>query len=216
MLFLAVFMNAVASTVVDRLTRDRVPRVVAILLIYLALLALLAERVGLIAPLLTDAPTAAGDVGRRVRDVGGLLMTGLLILVFALFLAVDTRFAARVVARFYPQPTPEARCATPPGPSTRGGPMYVRVVTGRLRPETLDRSLAILAGEVRPHISARAGFQGWELLVARASGRFHAITRWSSLVEAEGASRDGFGDRAGLLDGLLDGGLDQAVFEVLA
>ena len=45
--------------------------------------------------------------------------------------------------------------------------------------------------------------------------KFHAITRWSSLVEAEGASRDGFGDRAGMLAGMLDGGLDQAVFEVL-
>ncbi len=98
----------------------------------------------------------------------------------------------------------------------RRPPMYARVVTGHLRPESLDRGLAVLEGEVRPHVSARAGFRGWELLVARASGRFHAITRWSSLVEAEAASRDGFGDRAGLLAGLLDGELDQAVFAVLA
>jgi predicted PurR-regulated permease PerM len=56
----------------------------------------------LVAPLLTYAQTAAGDVGRGVRDVGSTLVTGLLILVFAFFLAVDERFAQRVVARFFP------------------------------------------------------------------------------------------------------------------
>jgi len=56
----------------------------------------------LIAPLLAYAQTAAGDVGRGVRDVGSTLVTGLLIFVFAFFLAVDERFARRVVARFLP------------------------------------------------------------------------------------------------------------------
>ncbi len=56
----------------------------------------------LLAPLTAYAQTAAGDVGRGVRDVGALLVTGLLILVFAFFLAVDARFAQRVVARFCP------------------------------------------------------------------------------------------------------------------
>jgi len=56
----------------------------------------------LVAPLTAYAQTAAGDVGRGVRDVGALLVTGLLILVFAFFLAVDERFAQRVVARFFP------------------------------------------------------------------------------------------------------------------
>ena len=56
----------------------------------------------LVAPLMAYAQTAAGDVGRGVRDVGALLVTGLLILVFAFFLAVDERFAQRVVARFCP------------------------------------------------------------------------------------------------------------------
>jgi predicted PurR-regulated permease PerM len=56
----------------------------------------------LVAPLLAYAQAAAGDVGRGVRDVGGLLVTGLLILVFAFFLAVDAHFAQRVVARFCP------------------------------------------------------------------------------------------------------------------
>jgi len=65
----------------------------------LTFLTLLATRVGLTAPLLADALTVAGDVG---RGVGGRLVTGLLPLVFALFLAVETRFAARMVARFCP------------------------------------------------------------------------------------------------------------------
>jgi hypothetical protein len=32
-------------------------------------------------------------------------------------------------------------------------------------------------------------------------------------VEAEGAARDGFADRAGMLAGLLEGGPTQAIFE---
>ena len=144
-LFLAVLVAAAASTVANRLARHRVPRAVAILLTYLALLAILSGLVGLIVPLLGGefvllrdnfpryedqanallarlpgrggaaprvndivapltayAQTAAGDVGRGVRDVGALLVTGLLILVFAFFLAVDERFAQRLVARFCP------------------------------------------------------------------------------------------------------------------
>ena len=53
-------------------------------------------------PLLAYAQTAAGDVGRGLRDVGSTLVTGLLIFVFAFFLAVDERFAQRVVTRFLP------------------------------------------------------------------------------------------------------------------
>jgi predicted PurR-regulated permease PerM len=74
-----------------------------------ALLARLPSRGGaaprvndIVAPLAAYAQTAAGDVGRGVRDVGALLVTGLLILVFAFFLAVDERFAQRLVARFLP------------------------------------------------------------------------------------------------------------------
>ncbi len=151
-LFLAVLVAAAASTVANRLARYHVPRAVAILLTYLALLAILAGLIGLIVPLLSGefvllrdnfpryedqanallarlpgrggapprvndlvapltayAQTAAGDVGRGVRDVGALLVTGLLILVFAFFLAVDERFAQRLVARFFP---PAARPRT--------------------------------------------------------------------------------------------------------
>lgn len=93
--------------------------------------------------------------------------------------------------------------------------MYARVVTGRLRVASLERGLAVLEHEVRPHVSARPGFRRWELLVERETGRFQAVTHWSSRVEAEGASRDGFGDRAGMLDSLVDGEMGQTLFEVL-
>ena len=93
--------------------------------------------------------------------------------------------------------------------------MYARVVTGRLKPESLDRGLAILERDVRPLVSARAGFCDWALLVERATGRFQAISRWGSRVEAEGASRDGFTDRAGLLAGALEGELEQTLYDVL-
>ena len=94
--------------------------------------------------------------------------------------------------------------------------MYVRVVAGHLKVASLERALAVLEREVRPLVSARPGCRGWELLVARDSGAFRTITRWSSRVEAEGASRDGFADRAGLLAGLLDGEIEQTLFEVVA
>lgn len=92
--------------------------------------------------------------------------------------------------------------------------MYARVVTGRLKPEALDRGLAILEGQVRPHVAARPGFVRWSLLIERETGRFQAITSWGSRVEAEGASRDGFTDRAGLLAGTLDGELEQTLYDV--
>lgn len=94
--------------------------------------------------------------------------------------------------------------------------MYARVVTGRLKPATIDQALRLLDADIRPLLSSRPGFQGWDLLVERPTGSFQAITRWSCLVEAEGASRDGFTDRAGLLAGLLEGEVSQALFEVLA
>jgi hypothetical protein len=94
--------------------------------------------------------------------------------------------------------------------------MYARVITGRLKLATLDRGLTILEGQVRPHVAARPGFQRWELLVERETGRFQAISHWGSLVEAEGASRDGFTDRAGMLAGLLEEGVAQTLFEVRA
>ena len=94
--------------------------------------------------------------------------------------------------------------------------MYARVVTGCLHPAALDRGLAVLEQDIRPHLSRRPGFAGWELLVDRDSGAFHAVTRWASRTEALGAARDGFQDRAGLLGGLVDGPLVQGLFEVLA
>ncbi len=70
------------------------------------------------------------------------------------------------------------------------------------------------AQEIRSHVAARPGFQSWELLVERQSGQFQAVSRWGCLVEAEGASRDGFTDRAGMLGGLLEGELEQTLYEV--
>ncbi len=164
-LFLAVLVAAAASTVANRLARYHVPRAVAILLTYLAILAALAGIVGLVVPLLTDefvllrdnlpryeeqanallarlpgrggpaprvndllgplgayAQTAAGDVGRGVRDVGALLVTGLLILVFAFFLAVDERFAQRVVAASSRRPRGRGRSASWGGWARAWGP----------------------------------------------------------------------------------------------
>jgi hypothetical protein len=92
--------------------------------------------------------------------------------------------------------------------------MFARIVTGSLRLEALDRGVAILEGQVRPHVAARPGFLGWELLIDRETGHFQALTRWGSRVEAEGASRDGFSDRAGMLTGALDGDVAQTLFEV--
>lgn len=94
--------------------------------------------------------------------------------------------------------------------------MYARVVTGRLNSAALERGIAVLEKQIRPHVSKRPGFQRWELLIVRASGTFQVITYWSSQVEAEGASRDGFTDRARMLDNLLEGELAQTLFEVLA
>lgn len=92
--------------------------------------------------------------------------------------------------------------------------MYARVVTGRFQDTAMDRGIAVLEGEVRPHIATRAGFISWSLLIARETGRFQAITFWGSLVEANSASRDGFTDRAGMLRGLLAGELEQTLYEV--
>ena len=92
--------------------------------------------------------------------------------------------------------------------------MYARVVTGRFQDTAIDRGIAVLEGEVRPHIATRAGFISWSLLIARETGRFQAITFWVSRVEADGASRDGFSDRAGMLGGLLEGELEQTLYEV--
>jgi len=48
---------------------------------------------------------AAGTVGKGVVNVGTAVATLLLIFVFAFFLAVDARFAERVVGRFFPPTT---------------------------------------------------------------------------------------------------------------
>lgn len=98
--------------------------------------------------------------------------------------------------------------------SPRRPALYARVVTGGLKTEALGRGLAILERDVRPPVGARAGFRGWALLVERATGRFRAISRWGSRVESEGATRDGFTDRAGLLAGTPEGELEQTRYDV--
>ena len=92
--------------------------------------------------------------------------------------------------------------------------MFARVVVGTVKPHLLDRSIAILEGQIRPHLLGRPGCRGWELFIDRETGRFQAITRWASLVEAQGASRDGFTDRAGLLAAALAGEVEQMLYEV--
>ena len=93
--------------------------------------------------------------------------------------------------------------------------MYARSVTGRLKLASLEHGLLLLDRDVRPLVGTRPGFQGWELLVDRASGRFQAVSYWGCRTEAEGAGRDGFTDRAGALASLLEGPVNQVLFEVL-
>lgn len=93
--------------------------------------------------------------------------------------------------------------------------MYARVVTARLKLATIDRGLHILSSQVRPDVSRRPGFQGWELLVDRQTGHIQAITRWSSAIEAQGAARDGFRERTGMLDDLLEGTATETIFEIV-
>ncbi len=99
----------------------------------------------------------------------------------------------------------------------RGGVLDRGLRRGHRRPGAA-RAIARPARPRRPHVCPRRRHPGGggPPPRQRARGRFHAITRRSSLVEAAGASRDGFGDRAGLLAGLPDGAFDQAVFAVLA
>lgn len=49
--------------------------------------------------------TGAVELGRGVAEIGAVLVTLLLIFVFAFFMAVDERFATRVVKRFFPPQT---------------------------------------------------------------------------------------------------------------
>ena len=67
----------------------------------------------------------AVELGRGVAEVGSTLVTLLLIFVFAFFMAVDERFATRVVRRFFPPQTRD-RAATIMGQMGNGLGHWVR------------------------------------------------------------------------------------------
>ncbi len=67
----------------------------------------------------------AVELGRGVAQVGSVLVTLLLIFVFAFFMAVDDRFATRVVRRFFP-PAMRERAGTIMGQMGEGLGQWVR------------------------------------------------------------------------------------------
>lgn len=67
----------------------------------------------------------AVELGRGVAEVGSVVVTLLLIFVFAFFMAVDERFATRVVRRFFP-PAMRDRAATIMGQMGDGLGQWVR------------------------------------------------------------------------------------------
>jgi predicted PurR-regulated permease PerM len=67
----------------------------------------------------------AVELGRGVAEVGSVLVTLLLIFVFAFFMAVDDRFAVRIVRRFFP-PAMRERAATIMGEMGDGLGQWVR------------------------------------------------------------------------------------------
>ncbi|HET8629487.1 MAG TPA: AI-2E family transporter [Thermomicrobiales bacterium] len=143
--FIAILLAASVSNAARQLGRFRIPRPLAILLLYLAILLVLAGVIALLVPLIVNEinllmrnlptyerqldgllarlPTTSGQplqindivaslgaplqsiaitAGKRAPEVGSALVTILLIFVIAFFLAVDERFAERVVGRFFP------------------------------------------------------------------------------------------------------------------
>lgn len=167
-LFIAILLAASVSTAAERLSRWRIRRGVAILLLYLAIVAVLGGVVSLLIPLilgevkllqrnlpayetaanrlLARLPTrdgtppqvndlinavagqlqaAALDLSKGALAFGSTLVTLLLIFVIAYFLAVDERFAQRVVTRFFP-PHPRARAVSIMGKIGRGLGHWVR------------------------------------------------------------------------------------------
>ena len=167
-LFIAVLLATAVSSAANYLDRFRVPRGLAILFVYLLVVAILAGVIGLLVPLVVsevqllrdnlpeyqaqaDAllarfPQASGqplkvddiigglsgrlqegavELGRGIAEVGSTLVTLLLIFVFAFFMAVDDRFATRVVRRFFP-PATRDRAATIMGEMGNGLGHWVR------------------------------------------------------------------------------------------
>lgn len=91
---------------------------------------------------------------------------------------------------------------------------YARVVTAQLKPTTMDGGIRVMNERVQPNLTQQHGFQSWELLVNRTTGKLASVSHFATEADAQAGGDQAFQDRTAMIERYLDGPTHLDIYEV--
>jgi heme-degrading monooxygenase HmoA len=91
---------------------------------------------------------------------------------------------------------------------------YARVVTAQFKPTMMDDGIRVMNESVQPNLKQQHGFQDWELLVNRTTGKMASVSHFATEADAQAGGEQAFEDRITLIERYLDGPTHLDIYEV--
>jgi heme-degrading monooxygenase HmoA len=91
---------------------------------------------------------------------------------------------------------------------------YARVVTAQFKPATMAEGIRVMHERVQPNLTQQPGFQSWELLVDRTSGKVASVSHFATEADAQAGGDQAFQDRTAMIERYLDGSTHLDIYEV--
>jgi heme-degrading monooxygenase HmoA len=91
---------------------------------------------------------------------------------------------------------------------------FARIVTAQLKPTTIDEGVRVLNEQVAPNLKQQPGFQNWELLVNRTTGKMASVSHFATEADAQAGGQAGLKERVAMIAPYLDGPTQLEIYEV--
>lgn len=91
---------------------------------------------------------------------------------------------------------------------------FARIVTGQFKPASIDEGVRVLNEKIAPNLKQQPGFQNWELLVNRTTGKMASVSHFATETDAQAGGPTGFNERVALIEPYLNGPSHLEIYEV--
>ncbi len=91
---------------------------------------------------------------------------------------------------------------------------FARIVTGQLKPASIDEGVRLMNEMVAPNLKKQPGFQKWELLVNRETGKMASVSHFATKADAQAGGPSGLKERVSMIESHLDGPSHLEIYEV--
>ncbi|HEX7101505.1 MAG TPA: hypothetical protein VF201_02565 [Nitrolancea sp.] len=91
---------------------------------------------------------------------------------------------------------------------------FARMVTAQLKPAKIDEGVRVLNEQIAPNLKKQPGFQNWELMVNRSTGKMASVSHFATEADAQAGGPSGLTEREAMVKPYLDGPSHLEIYEV--